>query len=185
MKNRSTPSIATSRSGQSLVEALVALSILTVGFLGIITLLNKSLQLSKTTSDDTQATYLAAEGIEVAKSLIDHDVYEGIFQGSDEWGACFPLPGVHYYELDYATTNCASLISSANPMNSPLYFHPATDLFSYSSAGGTKSAFTRDIKITNNGEEIDVQSIVHWSDGLASNDIVLEDQFYNWHPLSN
>jgi hypothetical protein len=185
MKMPFTSRSSTLRSGQSLVEAMVALSVLTVGFLGIITLLNKSLQLSKVTSDDTQATYLAAEGIEVAKSLIDHDVYQGISQGIDQWGKCFPLSGVHYYQLDYETTSCTSLVVSANPMNNPLYFHPSTDLFSYSSAGGTASNFTRNIKITNKGEEIDVQSIVTWSDGLATNDVVLEDHFYNWHPLSN
>lgn len=183
MKGPSIPS--SSRSGQSLVEALVALSILTVGFLGIITLLNKSLQLSRTSSDDTQATYLAAEGIEVAKSLIDHDVYQGIFQDSDEWGTCFPLPGTHYYELDYETTDCSSLVASANPENNPLYFHPDTDIFDYDSTGATPSNFTREIMVTNNGEEIDVESIVDWTDGLASNNVTLEDQFYNWHPLSN
>ena len=60
-----------SRRGQTLVEALVALSILTTGFFGIVSLLTKSFQLNRTTMNDTQATYLAAEGIEIAKNLID------------------------------------------------------------------------------------------------------------------
>ena len=67
-----------SHRGQTLVEALVALSILTVGFVGIVTLLTKSFQLNRTTSNDTQATYLAAEGIEIAKTSINYDVYYGL-----------------------------------------------------------------------------------------------------------
>ena len=87
-----------SRRGQTLVEALVALSILTVGFVGIIVLLTRSFQLNRTTANDTQATYLAAEGIEVAKNLIDHDVYEQLSGNSSySWGSCFPYSGSHYY----------------------------------------------------------------------------------------
>jgi Tfp pilus assembly protein PilV len=37
-----------SRRGQTLVEALVALSILTVGFVGVVVLLTKSFQLNRT-----------------------------------------------------------------------------------------------------------------------------------------
>jgi type II secretory pathway pseudopilin PulG len=177
-----------SRRGQTLVEALVALSILTVGFVGIVTLLTKSFQLNRTTSNDTQATYLAAEGIEVAKNLIDHDVYEQLSPNSNySWGSCFPYSGSHYYyPIDYETTDCASLDFSNSPPDTPLYFDsnphdPAYGTFSTNSLGRSSTDFVRNIEVTNNGEELDVQSTVVWTDGAVGNTITLEDHFYNWH----
>jgi Tfp pilus assembly protein PilV len=170
-----------SRRGQTLVEALVALSILTVGFVGIISLLTKSFQLNRTVSNDTQATYLASEGIEVAKNLIDHDVYTGL-PLNDDWGASFPRSG-YYYNIDYETTSTASLtFSPSAPQSNPLYFNRTTHLFGYNTRGATPTDFVRSIKVTNNGEEIDVQSTVKWTSGALSNTITLEDHFYNWHP---
>ena len=65
-------------SGQTLLEVMMALFVLTSGFLGILSLLAQSIFLSKTVGNETIATYLAAEGVEVAKNLLDHDVYAHI-----------------------------------------------------------------------------------------------------------
>ena len=54
---------------------MVAITVLTVGFLGISSLLSQSLALNRVTTNEITATYLASEGIEIAKNLIDHDVY--------------------------------------------------------------------------------------------------------------
>jgi Prokaryotic N-terminal methylation motif len=185
--------LPTSRRGQTLVEALIALSILTTGMIGITTLLTKSFQLNRTTSDDTQATYLAAEGIEVAKSLIDHDVYEQLSgDNAYGWGTCFGLgPGeAGYYELAYdtiddATTPCPA--RSLVPLSDTLYFNPTTDLYSYNSFGATPTDFIRNVKVTDSadGNELDVQSIVTWTNEGLSNTITLEDHFYDWYPSDN
>lgn len=171
-----------SRRGQTLVEALIALSILTTGFVGIVGLLTRSFQLNRTTTDDTQATYLAAEGIEVAKNLIDHDVYEQLSGNSNySWGSCFPYSGTHYYyPIDFATTDCASLEMSDSPPNTPLYFSSTTDTYSTNPFGADATDFVRNIAVTNNGDELDVQSAVTWNNGGLSNTITLEDVFYNW-----
>jgi type II secretory pathway pseudopilin PulG len=176
-----------SRRGQTLVEALVALSILTTGFVGIVALLTKSFQLNRTTSNDTQATYLAAEGIEITKSLIDHDVYTGLSVGSDDWDQCFdlnPAGGVGYFKLAYDTTTCPPPAYSGptDYLSDPLYFDPSSTLYSYNptSFNAVKTDFTRMVKITDNGNEFDVQSIVTWADGGLSNTVTLEDHFYDY-----
>lgn len=175
--------IDNSRRGQSLVEALIALSILTTGFIGITTLLTKSFQLDRTTMNDTQATYLASEGIEVVKNLVDHDVYAGFALSSSthDFDESFTQSG-YYYNLDYNTTSTTGLTVSSGPQNKALYFHSSTDSYDYSVAGGTVSDFVRNIKITNSANQIDVQSAVTWTDAGTSNTITLEDHFYNWHP---
>ena len=187
-------SFTQSRRGQTLVEALVALSILTVGFVGIVTLLTKSFQLNRTVANDTQSTYLAAEGIELTKNMIDHDVYAGFSQspGDDFFGKCFfnGTPRLVYFNgLDYTTTDCNNVsFSPPAPGADQLYFNPKTQLFSFDSAGGTPSNFTRDVTAQDEFDasgdlvDVDVQSTVTWHDGGLSNTIMLEDHFYHWHP---
>lgn len=175
-----------SRRGQTLVEALVALSLLTTGFIGIANLLTRSFLLSRTTSNDTQATYLASEGIEVAKNLIDHDVYEGLKAGAgnNDWGQCFGLGDGEsaHYNLEYDTTSCPTPLPGTS--TDPLYFDPDSHLYSYKTNGNVETNFIRDVYVTDLGNEIDVQSTVTWTDGSLSNTITLEDQFYNWHPIN-
>jgi type II secretory pathway pseudopilin PulG len=179
------------RRGQTLVEALIALTILTVGFIGIMTLLTKSFQLNRINADQTQATYLAAEGIEVAKNIIDHDVYLGIDEGGtgdSGWGNSFPQSG--YYNLDYLSTSTQyAYMGDTYPPNVPLYFDPTTDLYGITPSGATvPTDFTRSIKVTQvsippaSGFALDVQSTVAWKNGLTAGGITLEDQFYDWHP---
>jgi hypothetical protein len=174
------------RSGQSIIEAMVAISILTVGLLGMLTLLTKSFQLTRVVNNETTATYLASEGIEATKSLIDHDYYSGA-----GWSNCFPFtaPYTIYAEIDYETYDCAAAVAS--PFDStpyPIYFNYdlATGLHSYSDTnlGGTKTIFSRTISITapdTTGNELDVQSTVFWTNDLgAQQSIVLEDHFYHY-----
>ena len=181
------PTIIHSSRGQTLVEALIALTLLTVGFIGIATLLTKSFQLNRTTMNNAQATYLAAEGIEITKNLIDHDIYVGL-PGNDDFGNCFYDGSGYYYPIDYQTvaspaTDCSGVLNySTTPPNTPLYFNPTTHSYVASSLGAMPTNFTRNVKITESSDAIDVQSTVTWTDGGSSNAVTLEDVFYDWHP---
>ena len=180
----SSPSLSSSRGGQTIIEAMVALGVLIIGLMGVLTLLSRSLLLQRVTSDQAKATYLASEGIEVAKSLIDHEAYLSISsKGADGgWGTCLPSGD---YDLDYATMRCLSV---PNYGGEPLYFDSETGLY-YSStdpgmpSGASATNFVRKVTITNNGNEIDVKSTVTWSTGvIIGQSLTLEDHFYNWHP---
>ncbi len=178
-----------SRRGQTLVEALVALSILTVGFVGIVTLLARSFQLNRTTANDTQATYLASEGIEVAKNIIDYDVYYGLSLSSNTnyWGCSFRLNTGQSadYALEYDTTptDCNPPPTIPRDSSDHLYFDASNSVYTYNSFGTQPTNFTRDVWITAvSPDEFDVRSIVTWTDGGLSNTITLEDHFYHWQP---
>jgi len=176
------------RSGQSLVEAIIALGILTTGLLGMLTLLTQSYYLNRVASADTQATYLASEGVEIAKNLIDHDVYCWLDSAktcpapytSPGWGTtCFGLIGINGsqdYELDYSTTGCPTIFA-----NRKLSFNTGTHLYSYA-GGGQATSFVRKIRVSRpSADEIEVQSIVTWNVGLITQQSIdLDDHFYNW-----
>ncbi|MGC9968154.1 MAG: hypothetical protein ABSC29_00250 [Minisyncoccia bacterium] len=175
--------------GQSLLEVMIALTMLTTGLLGIASLLGQSFFLGRVIADEAVATYLASEGIEIAKNLIDHDVYAhlAVPPAGLGWGSCFGTAaantGGNDFQLDYTTTDCAEIASYDGTRH--LNLDPNTHLYSYQvTAGAVATVFTRDVRVAvPNANEIVVSSIVRWSTGpLASQSINLEDRFYNWHP---
>src|SRR3989344_3592233 len=73
-----------SRAGQMMIEALVALSIILVGLLGIFALVSRSISLNAVASSQYVAANLAAEGIEVVKNVIDSNAMQAP-PGSVAW----------------------------------------------------------------------------------------------------
>lgn len=154
------------RRGQTLIETLVAVSVLTTGFLGIVTLLSHSLGLNRVVADNYTASYLAAEGAEVVKNLLDANTIKqrdwlfGINNGS--------------FEAQYNS-------SSLKPYTGQkLLFDSDKNLFSYDT--GDQTAFTREIKIDiSKQDEVRVNSIVEWTTrGGGKLNINVEDHFFNW-----
>ncbi|MDP2741592.1 MAG: hypothetical protein Q8O66_02835 [bacterium] len=155
-----------SNSGQVLVEAIVAISLLTVGFLAIFSLLGRSLALNRATVQSYTATYLAAEGIEIARNIVDTN---GIQKRA--WNDSF---GNNDYEMEY---NSNSFTQNQGRF---LAYDPSTHLYSY--AGPIQTPFKRVVRISLIGsEEIKVNSIVTWVGiGGGSFQVNLEDHFMNW-----
>jgi len=152
------------KRGQTLIETLVAVSVLTAGFLGIVTLLSRSLGLNRVVSDNYAASYLAAEGVEVTKNILDTNAIKG------NW------PGISsgYFEVTYDS-------SSLSPYTGKkLEFDSDRNLFAY--FGGVETAFTRRITIDiSNQDEVKVNSEVNWiTRGGGALKINVEDHFFNW-----
>jgi hypothetical protein len=193
-----------SRKGQTIIEALVALSILTIGLIGVLTLLSHSLYLQRVTADQVKGTYLAAEGIEIAKSLIDNNVYDGVARGDEMGGwvgsytGCFNFGagGAEYYTLDFRTTAATCPAGSLQPdpvqlslgpdrnpgMGNVLMYYDSTDVPPGVTA--TPTPFYRDIEVIRSSDNtsMDVIATVTWTTGGVPGKVVLQDMFYNWHP---
>lgn len=173
------------RKGQSIIEAMIAISILTVGFLGIATLLGRSFVLNRENSDELTGTYLASEGIELMKNILDHDTYASSSSG-DAWGSCQNMctgDGVYQVAYDSAVPSADPGCISSGPA---LHFNAATGIYDYAN-GSPESKFTRCVTIAHNTygagqNEVTVNSIVLWSENGIPTSINLEDHFYNWHP---
>lgn len=159
----------------------MAISVLTVSFLGIVSLLSRSIFYSRYVSDIMKATYLASEGIEIVKNLIDNNIALALAGEGGGWGSCFAGKGTTDFEVDYTTTNCSSLRAFSG-QGSNLLFNNDTSLYGYSTgAGAMPTNFTREIRIKENGIEITVNSIVRWNTGpITSQSINMEGHFYNW-----
>lgn len=157
--------------GQMLVEVMVALSIILIGILAVFGLLSNSLSLNRVVADRYVGTYLAAEGIELVKNLIDKNAIN-----NQPWNAGLN-PGS--YEMDY---NDAAL-TPAPAVPTALLYDPVTGFYGYPPMSGNSTAFKRTIIIEwlGDGQEIKVTSRVNWTTRGGGNFTVdLEDRFYNW-----
>jgi hypothetical protein len=167
------------RSGQTIVESMVAISLLIIGFLGMIILINRSIGINRVVTDNYTATYLAAEGIEVTKNLIDGN----FVQGSPWFSGFSSCTSGCDWEVQYDTTWDPGHQPVAYGAR-PLYYNPANGLYAYD-AFGQQTSFTRRVHVTLEGagnNEISVHSIVMWHPrGGGTAQIDLEDHFFNWY----
>jgi len=152
--------------GYLLVESIIGISIAIVGIMGILGLLSRSTSLNRVISSQFIGNYLAAEGVEITKNLIDANIIQ-----KRPWNQGF-INGS--FEVDYLSLNL-------EPDQSRLIlFDSSNNLYSYQS--GTPTLFTRTINIEPIGsEEIKINSIVKWrSRGGGQFEANLEDHFLNW-----
>ncbi len=161
-----------SRRGMIIVELMVALSVLMVGLIAILTLLNRSLALTRAITENYAATYLAAEGVEVVKNLVDGNHLQGKI-----WGDGFGGGGTFEVVYDSATLS--------SDLGRFLSFDPTTHLYGY--AGGDITPFKRRVEVSffdndgdGVGEEMKVNSVVLWQGPGGLLQINLEDHFYKW-----
>lgn len=166
----------TGTNGYLLIEAMVAMTVLTTGVLGIFALMSQSIKLTRVIDDQYVATYLAAEGIEVTKNLLDANVANiNAGRGWNEFG--FAAGGC--YEVDILTQqlDAASAVACPDGSATPLRLSPQ-GVYQY--GAGTVSNYKRTIYV----QPIDligvrVVATVKWAGGSSS--VVLEDKFYAWH----
>lgn len=153
-----------------MIEMMVAVSIMTVGLLGVFTLLSRSLGLNQIVADQYVAANLAAEGIELVKNLIDGNVLNNRPFNN---GECLKL-GAH--EIDYND----DLNSSCLNRDIFLRFDSASGVYGYDF--GENSRYKRLVVIEwPDADQIKVNSKVFWiSRGGIDYEINLEDRFFNW-----
>lgn len=170
---------ADKESGQALVEVMVAVAMLTVGFLGIVGLLSRALALNRVVADNYVATYLAAEGIEITKNIIDGNEGQGLVwndgNGVSDCSGDIEI-GVGGCEADTDSTELRGYRAQL------LNFDDSTKLYSYS-GGASPTSFRRRIVITlmPGGSEVQVESQVTWiTRGGGTSEVTLEDHFYDW-----
>ncbi len=137
----------------------------------MISLLSRALGLNRVVADNYIATYLAAEGVEVVKNIIDSNGLQG-----RPWNTGLS-DGT--YELEESSL----VLQAHTPPARQIQYDPTTQMYGYS--GSVVTPFRRQISIAllSNGTEIQVNSQVSWvSRGGGSFNTDLEDHFFDWKP---
>ncbi len=198
------------RGGQTIIEAILAISVLTFGLLSVLSLLNRSLSLNRVIADNYRATYLAAEGIEIARNLVDYNVNFG--EDPSATRGCQDSDGVRVrcisedlddgcYELTYTTDfttpgnaitplRAAACVNFGDASVRQLRYHDTTThLYDYDNAQSIETPFRRIVQIESavSGSapyRVRVNSMVEWRGrGGGTFRVNLEDYFYDFRPV--
>jgi len=90
------------------VEAMIAISVMVIGLLGIFSLTSQSLGLYRVAYEQYVAVNLAAEGIEVVKNMIDTNV----IAGSVQWNEGLAIDGD--FGIQYDSRSLDATLQSKN-----------------------------------------------------------------------
>ncbi len=169
-------------NGSIMIESMIAIGLVTVGLVGIFGLVTRSTHLNKDVENRVVATYLAGEGIEVIKNLIDTNVEKTYRSSLATWNE--GLDGAFEVEYD---SKLVTLIKISSTSTNPLRLNKATGRYSYS--GSVTTPYFRTVRVTGgggsvitveSGSVITVESYVEWTADRKKNTVHLSDTFYNW-----
>jgi len=163
--------------GFTIIETLVAISILMLSIVGPLTVSQKSLSASLYAKDQVIASFLAQDAMEYLKNIRDGEGYSDLM---DTVGGCIISNPCNIDTIENKIASC--------PLNGDcekLYIKDGEGYTTASNGNNTiPSIFRRvfyvdTINISNSGEEANFIVKVTWQNGTIKNHTVLEDQFFD------
>ena len=177
------------KNGYSLVEVLVAVSILMLSIIGPITIAAKSIQSAQYVRQQTTAFFLAQEGITIANTLRNNGGVDAYTDASvDAWGwisddALAPCFGEDGCNIDFRDDTLLSNVESCEIVTDcMLLFDDTAPRAAYQLALGEPSPYTRILTFRlASAEEMIVESKVQWSSSLlgGAQEVSLSTSLFN------
>ncbi|OHA63792.1 MAG: hypothetical protein A2667_01845 [Candidatus Wildermuthbacteria bacterium RIFCSPHIGHO2_01_FULL_47_27] len=178
-----------SGAGFTIIEVIVAIFLLTVGAVGVYSLVNQALMSASILSSRLTAVYLAQEGVEIGRNIRDGnwlEMADGLQCGGTnvEWadGLPFSPPKDRRGQYDTAVSDpCDGLPAHQDPPT-PLIIN--SEGFYADTGSGITTPFTRVIHIEkpesgpNTWREITV--IVRWRERGRTHNTIAQEKIYNW-----
>jgi Tfp pilus assembly protein PilV len=159
--------------GISIIEVIVAISIVTIGMIGVSSLVIQNIQAQYINKNILIASGLAQEGLELVRNVRD----ENWLISGNSWSQ--DLTGDGTYAIDYRGRS--SIDMAANNLNSAaarLYLD-SNGLYSHQSSG-TATNFYRLITVVDQTNYLDIKCAIRWKEGSANHDYTAETYLYNW-----
>ena len=151
-------------TGFTLLEVIVAISILSLGVAGALTLIQKTVAFTSLTTSRVIAVHLLQEGIEIVRNIRDKSWLEG------EWGEGIQTGD---READYKSKNLKLDYLGR-------YLNIDNDGF-YSYSEGTPTKFKRKITISKpSSDVIEVFVEIQWQEKGESYSLSGQENLYNW-----
>lgn len=177
------------QGGYSLVEVLVAITVLLIALVGPLTIAHSGLKRSSFSKEQTQAVFLAQEGIEAIVKIREDNALSAASYANlaQVWGnmtamaARCPIGGatkcgVAIQESGAVAQGNVYQCSGANC--AIRYYDGARVPFRQGAGGGTATDYTRELTMTITNAFARVRSEVYWSAEPADR-ITLETYIYN------
>lgn len=161
-----------SKGGFTLIETMVALTIVLVAVVGPISLIANSLRNIYFARDKMVAVNLAQEGIEVVRQKRDSNLLAGAI-----WDEGIIIGG---YIIDVGANQP---IIPCSPCDQKVYLDSTTGLYRQGSGFNTATQFSRVVAISGSGDERKVTSTVTWNTGNDAGTITAIEFLFNMPAL--
>ena len=169
------------RKGFSLIETLVAVSILSLMLTGAVALMQQTLQISSKLKSDTTAVFLAQEGLELIRWQRDTNRMNG-----DSWMEDIhpgdPCGNANGCIADLDISDGELELDSCGGGGCPLLrFDPVTKIYNYTVGGN--SVYRRTIRTFNvpgPQPEVRVRVTVNWTTKFGARSYVVEENLLDW-----
>lgn len=167
----------------TLIETLVAVSIITVAFTAILQASAQSFTYARFASNEATASFLAQEGLEFVHAVRDGNP-RATWLNNLYYAVSPAVPPIFKVDPSVSSdfSNVPAMIALCNSGSGPC---PAFKLdqtgVGYNYTTGSLTGFVREITISQvAGDEISVVSKVYWDNRTHS--VSLRENLMNWHP---
>lgn len=162
---------SSARKGFTLIETMVALSILLISVVGPMSLIGNSLHNIYFARDQMVAINLAQEGVEVVRQMRDSNLLAGV-----------PTPwDTGLGDGDYLV-DAPSLSLTPAGLDRKIYQDATTGFYHQGSVFTTATQFSRTVTISVGTDERKVTSIVTWNTGNEAGAITVTEYLFNLTP---
>ncbi|MEK7480998.1 MAG: prepilin-type N-terminal cleavage/methylation domain-containing protein [Patescibacteria group bacterium] len=170
------------KKGFSLIETLVAVTVLVGAITGPLTLASQGIKAASLFKNQLIASNLAQEGMELGRSRRDSNVLRAESWLTNLETVCLTACSVRYDPRD---NSAAQVVFISCPSGECPKFYITPEGFyvqkSNPDVGDQETIFTRTIQITNvNVREVKITSRVTWQERFSQQSIVLEENLLNW-----
>jgi prepilin-type N-terminal cleavage/methylation domain-containing protein len=172
--NKKTINNKNRKNGFTMIEMIAALFVVSVGIMGVFSLVSQTISYINIISSRLTAIYLSQEGMEIIRNIRDSNFLK-INKGEEgNWDDNLPNDN-EYYNLDYQSQ---SIPDSINNCNGNSHLEISGGFYKCSSSG----QFERKAKITKIGDDkIDVVIEVSWQERGRSHQVVVRESLYQWY----
>ncbi len=173
LKLRRASNFQKSRAGFTLVEAIVAIGVISVGFVGSLVLISKSSAQASILKDRVVAAHLAAEGLEVVHNIRDTNWLKGF-----PWRT--GLDDTSNGTVNYNSTGVTNSDNQCLNWDGSTYFHTYTITCSTSFRRHIELATKSETIAGNNVSYLEVKSIMEWKEKSLTHSLTVIDHLYDW-----
>jgi len=185
--------ISFSKSGFTLIETMVAISIFSLSILGLMSVLASGVSNTNYAKEKVIANYLAQEGLEYIINL--RNTY-ALFGGANGWGDFWDKIRLcdNSVDADQACYFDPSSINYSNPIQPiilmtvsscpsgicPSLYYTTTGKYNYDILGND-SGFIRKIQANQIGaNQVKISSTVSWNQGSGLHSATFSEYLFNW-----
>lgn len=166
-----------SEKGFSILEVVIAMFIITMGLIGIISLLEQNIQAKYLNKNNLIASMLAQEGIELVRNRRDTNWILGQAYSQGVTGdGTYAIDLKNTVDVDGGIENSAARLK----YNTGGYYCAGDWTSPNLACNQGNTPFYRLITVTNNTTYLDVQCTVRYKKGNNNYDYTAHAQLYNW-----